>query len=68
MPKTFHCDLPEELSREVEKCKTDEDARRLGVEWCTEQCRQLFSHGYNNLHFYTVSAVNSVYEVVHNLF
>jgi len=68
VPKTFHCDLPEELSREVEKCKTDEDARRLGVEWCTEQCRQLLSHGYNNLHFYTVSAVSSVYEVVHNLF
>ena len=67
VPKTFHCDIPEELAREVVKCKTNEDACRLGVEWTTEQCRELYQHGVNNIHFYTVGAVDSVAEVVRRL-
>ena len=64
VPKTFHCDLPEELAREVVKCKTDADAKQLGIEWSTQQCRDLYAHGVRNIHFYTVSAVDSVVEVV----
>ena len=67
VPKTFHCDLPQELAQEVLKCKTDDDARQLGIEWTTEQCRQLYAAGINNIHFYTVSAVDSVREVAKRL-
>lgn len=67
VPKTFHCDIPEALAREAVKCTTDEEARRLGVEWTVEQCRELYAHGVNNIHFYTVSAVDSVVEVARRL-
>ena len=67
VPKTFHCDIPEPLAKEIVKCKTDEDARQLGIEWTTEQCRDLYQHGVNNIHFYTVSAVDSVAEVAKRL-
>lgn len=67
VPKTFHCDLPQELAQEVLKCKTDDDARQLGIEWTTEQCRQLYAAGIHNIHFYTVSAVDSVREVAKRL-
>lgn len=67
VPKTFHCDLPQELASEVLKCKTDDDARQLGIEWTTEQCRQLYAAGVENIHFYTVSAVDSVREVAQRL-
>jgi len=67
VPKTFHCDIPEALAREIVKCKTDEDARQLGIEWTTEQCRELYAHGVNNIHFYTVSAIDSVVEVTKRL-
>ncbi|MBQ4223921.1 MAG: methylenetetrahydrofolate reductase, partial [Prevotella sp.] len=43
VPRTFHCDIPETLAREVVKCHTDEDAQRLGVEWTTQQCRELYA-------------------------
>ena len=52
---------------EALKCKTDDDARQLGIEWSTEQCRQLYKAGVNNIHFYTVSAVDSVREVARRL-
>ena len=67
VPKTFHCDIPEALAREIVKCKTDEDARQLGIEWTTEQCRELYANGVNDIHFYTVSAVDSVVEVTRRL-
>ena len=67
VPKTFHCDLPQELAQEVLKCKTDDDARQLGIEWTTEQGRQLYAAGVHNIHFYTVSAVDSVREVAKRL-
>ena len=67
VPKTFHCDIPEALAREIVKCKTDEDARQLGIEWTTAQCQELYRHGVDNIHFYTVSAVDSVVEVVRRL-
>lgn len=67
VPKTFHCDFPQELASEIVKCTTDEQARQLGIEWTTHQCRELYAHGVNNIHFYTVSAVDSVREVVRRL-
>ena len=67
VPKTFHCDLPQELAAEVKRCKTDDDAKALGIEWATHQCQELYAHGINNIHFYTVSAVDSVAEVTRRL-
>ena len=67
VPKTFHCDIPQELAKEAMKCKTDEEARQLGAEWTTQQCRELYDHGICNIHFYTVSAVDSVAEVARRL-
>lgn len=67
VPKTFHCDLPEALASEMLKCKNDDEVRQLGVEWATEQCRDLYAHGVENIHFYTVSAVESVKEVAARL-
>ena len=68
VPKTFHCDLPQELASEVLKCKTDDDAKALGVEWTTQQCKELYESGVKNIHFYTVSSVDMVRQVVENLF
>ena len=39
VPKTFHCDMPQELAQEAVKCKTDEEAKQLGIEWTTAQCQ-----------------------------
>ena len=67
VPKTFHCDIPQELAGLASMCKSDEEAKQLGIEWATRQVRDLYAHGINNVHYYTVSAVDSVYEVVRRL-
>ena len=67
VPRTFHCDIPEPLAREIVKCKTDADAERLGVEWTIQQCRELYQHGVYDIHFYTMGAVDAVAEIVRAL-
>lgn len=68
LPKTFHLDLPEALSKEMEKCKTDEEIKQVGIEWSTEQCKELMRHGLPSIHFYTVSAVDSIKEIAKRIY
>ena len=68
LPKTFRCDLPEALYREASKCKSDDEVRHVGIEWCVAQCRELMQHGAPSLHFYTVSAVDSICEIAKQIY
>lgn len=64
VPKTFHCDMPQELAAEAVKCKTDDEARQLGIEWTANQCKELYAAGVNDIHFYTVSAIASMEDIL----
>lgn len=68
VPKTFKVDLPEELTHEVMKCKNDDEAQQVGVEWCIKQCRELMAHGVPSLHFYSVGAVGSIRQVAKEIY
>lgn len=63
VPKTFRCDLPEPLAHELFRCTTDEAVKQVGIEWAIEQCRDLIAHGVPSIHFYTVSAVDSIAQI-----
>lgn len=63
LPKTFGCDLPDALVAEMLKCKDDASAVQVGMEWCTQQCRELIANGVPSIHFYTLNAVDSVCKV-----
>lgn len=68
VPKTFHCDLPQALALEVQKCKTDEEVKQVGIEWAITQCKELMRNGAPSLHFYTVSAVDSIKEIAKQIY
>ena len=68
VPKTFHCDLPSDLYREAIKCKTDEEIKQVGIEWAVEQCRELMRNNAPSLHFYTVSAVDSIKQIAKKIY
>ncbi len=63
LPKTFKVDLPQELTAEALKCRTDKETAALGVEWCIHQCRELMAHGVPSIHFYTAGATENVRQV-----
>lgn len=68
IPKTFKVDIPEELAREVQKCKTDDQVRQAGIEWCISQCRELMAHGVPSIHFYSIGAADSIREVARQIY
>ncbi|MDE6191368.1 MAG: methylenetetrahydrofolate reductase [NAD(P)H] [Muribaculum sp.] len=63
IPKVFHVDLPMELATELMKCKTDADAKQVGVEWCKMQASDLIANNIPSIHFYSLNATRSVEQV-----
>ena len=68
IPKTFKIDLPEELTQEALKCRNDDDARQVGIEWCVQQCKELMAYGVPTIHFYSIGAVESIREVAKQIY
>jgi methylenetetrahydrofolate reductase (NADPH) len=68
LPKTFHIDLPAELSEAVSACKTDLDVEKVGAEWLLEQSKGLKKFGVPVLHYYTLGRPKLVADVVNKLF
>lgn len=68
LPKIFHTDIPEAFAAELRKCKTDEEAVEVGVEWCTAQALDLKNHGVPSIHFYSMMATQSVKRVAKAVF
>ena len=64
LPKTFHIDLPTDLSIEMLKCKTDEEVEKVGTEWLLHQSKDLKKNGVPVLHYYTLGKPHVVANVV----
>lgn len=68
LPQTFHIDMPNELVRELKKCKSDREAREVGIEWATMQSRELISEGVPGIHYYTLGRSDNVARIVKEAF
>ena len=68
LPKFFHIDIPEILADEIEKCKTNEEVRQVGIEWAIQQSKELIEFGAPCIHYYTMGKSVAVREIVKNVF
>lgn len=68
LPKVFRSDIPEAFAAELRKCRNDDEAKAVGVEWCIQQCRDLMKHGVPSLHFYSYLASDSVFKVAREIY
>ncbi len=68
LPKTFHIDIPEELSEAAEKCKDNAEVKEVGIEWCIQQSRELIKHNVPTLHFYSMGKSDPIYRIAKELF
>ena len=67
LPKTFHIDLPADLSNEMMRCKTDEEVEQVGTEWLLMQSKDLKKNGVPVLHYYTLGKPHIISNVVKEL-
>lgn len=68
LPKFFHIDYPEELSKELLSCKTNADVERVGVEWAIQQSKELKEAGVPCIHYYTMSNSEQVKKIASEVF
>lgn len=68
LPKIFHVDFPDDLAKALRKCKNNDDAKEVGVEWCTMQAKELKAKGVPSIHFYSLMATQSVKRVAENVY
>ncbi len=64
IPRTFHVDIPTELSNEIMRAKTDDDCKKIGTEWLIQQSKELKAFGVPVLHYYTLGSPKVIYNVV----
>ncbi|MBS4012962.1 MAG: methylenetetrahydrofolate reductase [NAD(P)H] [Bacteroidetes bacterium] len=63
LPRSFYVDMPIALSIEVEKCKNNEEAKQIGIEWTTQQAKELKSYGVPSIHFYTMDRSDNIAQI-----
>ncbi len=68
LPRTFHIDFPQALANEFAHCKSNDDVKELGIEWAVGQVRELKAAGVPMVHFYTMNAAYSTYNILKQTF
>lgn len=68
LPRTFCCELPEQLVKAVEAARDDAEVAEIGRQWLKQQCLDLIAHGVPCIHFYTMGAAKSIAQVAKEIF
>ena len=64
LPQTFNIDLPDTLMKEIAKCKNNDEAWQLGIEWATMQSKELLSKNVPGIHYYTLGSSDNICRIV----
>ena len=68
LPRTFHIGMPEELTEQLERCRSDAEARQVGIWWAVRQSRELKAAGVPAIHYYTMSRSENICEILRQVF
>ena len=68
LPKLFHIDFPEELAKELLKCKDNESVKKVGIEWGIQQSKELKARNVPGIHYYTMSNSDEVKAIASEVF
>ncbi len=68
IPHRFFVDLPDDLIMSVVKCKTNEEVRQVGIEWCINQSKELIQKGVPILHYYSMGKSTNIQAIAKQIF
>lgn len=68
LPKIFHIDMPDALVSAVESAKNNEEVNQVGIEWASQQCKELIDADVPGLHFYTMGKSHQTKEICKRIF
>ena len=60
IPHRFSIELPDDLIMEVVKAKDNDAVKQIGIEWCTQQSKELVAAGIPVLHYYSMGKADNI--------
>lgn len=67
IPRNFYLEIPDDLVKAVQKAKTDEAIKEIGIEWCTAQALELKKAKVPCIHFYMMGDRDVVKKICENI-
>jgi len=68
LPQVFRLDLPEPLISEIEKCTNNKEIRQVGIEWATQQSKELIDAGVPVVHYYSMGKSSNIEAIAREVF
>ncbi|WP_378185548.1 methylenetetrahydrofolate reductase [NAD(P)H] [Aquimarina sp. W85] len=68
LPQVFKLDMPDELVKAIEKCKTNTQVRQVGVDFAIQQSKELMQHGAPVLHYYSMGKSDNIKQIAEAIF
>jgi len=68
LPQVFRVDLPEDLINAIEKCKSSDEVKIVGIEWAIQQSLELKQAGVPVLHYYSMGKSENIRQISKAIF
>lgn len=68
LPQIFKIDLPDDLVKEVDKCETNKQIKKVGIEWAIQQSRELIAAGVPLVHYYSMGKSDNIKAIATKVF
>lgn len=68
IPHRFSVELPDVLIMEVVKAKDNDAVKQIGIDWCTQQSKELLAAGIPVLHYYSMGKAENVKAIAKEVF
>ena len=68
IPHRFSVELPDDLIMAVVKAKDNDAVKQIGIEWCTQQSKELVTAGIPVLHYYSMGKAENVKAIAKEIF
>jgi methylenetetrahydrofolate reductase (NADPH) len=68
IPHRFKVDIPDDLIMEVVRAKDNDAVKKVGVEWCIAQSKELVAAGIPVLHYYSMGRPDNIKAIAKEVF
>ena len=68
IPHRFSLELPDDLIMAVVKAKDNDAVKQIGIEWCTQQSKELVAAGIPVLHYYSMGKAENIKAIASAIF
>lgn len=68
IPRNFYINFPDDLVKALKAANSNDQAKEVGIEWCTQQSKELKKAGVPCIHYYTMGDADTIRRIGEQVF